>query len=359
MDTAPSGIKRHQTNDGTALRLNDTLMRVIGIPFFGIIIPNISGLFGNLTVHDLNYWLGYPYFVLLSAAIWQGNRYLMFRTRRRFTWFDRPIEKLILLVFNNVFYTSPLTIAWLCIWYRWAGFPMIEWGIIFTVTLINVICVLFIMHIYETVFMMKEQHNEQVENEKLATAKVQAELEALKNQIDPHFMFNSLNSLSFLITADSQKALRFTENLAEIYRYILSQKDQSLVLLEDELIFMEKYTDLLALRFGKALGLRKHFNGIGINEFLIPPISVFLAMENVVKHNEISHEAPLWVDLTLDGSLLTISNRIRRKKNIVHSPRIGLKNLDERFRIITGTGITTEINDECFKVHLPLTPLKI
>src|SRR5688572_486696 len=240
-----------------AVKLNDNPIRMIGIPLFGVAIPNLTGLFGTLTFSDPTYWLGYLYFIALAAMIWQGNRYLLFRTRSRFTWFDKPIEKLILLFVNNIFYTSPLTIAWLCIWYQWAGFTSIKWDTILIVTLVNVICVLFVTHVYETVFMMKEQQGEQLKNAELSRAKAEAELSALKNQIDPHFMFNSLNTLSYLITQDAEKAFMFTENLAEVYRYILSQKEQSLVLLEDELEFTQKYTDLLHLRFGNALTIKK------------------------------------------------------------------------------------------------------
>jgi hypothetical protein len=210
-------------------------MRLIGIPLFGIAIPNLTGLFGNLTWMDGGYWLGYLYFIGLAAAIWQGNRYLLFRTRKRFTWFDKPIEKLILLFINNIFYTTPLTIAWLCLWYNLAGFEAIKWNVILVVALVNVICVLFVTHVYETVFMVKEQQNEQIRNSELERAKAEAELAALKNQVDPHFMFNSLNTLTHLINVDAPRALEFTENLAEVYRYILSQKDQTLVLLDDEL----------------------------------------------------------------------------------------------------------------------------
>src|SRR4051812_36509369 len=115
------------------LKLNDRLMRLIGIPFFGVIIPNVSGLFGPLNFHDAIYWIGYLYFIGLALMIWEGNRYLMFRTRKRFTWFDKPIEKLILLLVNNIFYTSPLTIAWLCTWYRIAGFEKTNWDAILLV----------------------------------------------------------------------------------------------------------------------------------------------------------------------------------------------------------------------------------
>lgn len=339
------------------VKLNDGLMRLIGIPFFGIAIPNLTGLFENLSWTDARYWFGYLYFIGLAAAIWQGNRYLLFRTRKRFTWFDKPIEKLVLLFMNNIFYTTPLTIAWLCMWYNLAGFDGIKWDVILIVALINVICVLFVTHVYETVFMVKEQQNEQVKNSELQRAKAEAELAALKNQIDPHFMFNSLNTLTHLIKVDGTKALEFTENLAEVYRYILSQKDQTMVLLDDELDFTHKYTDLLHLRFGNALIIKKQFNGTAGKDFLIPPTSVFVAFENAVKHNEISEKTPMQIDVDIREGHLTITNSIRERKTRAHSSRIGLKNLDERFKLVTGKGISTNKEDDKFVVHLPLIPI--
>ncbi|HEY9044401.1 MAG TPA: histidine kinase [Ohtaekwangia sp.] len=344
-------------NTPQEVQLNDKLIRLIGIPFFGISIPNLTGIFGTLTYRDYRYWMGYIFFIVLAAMIWQGNRYLMFSTRKRFTWFDKPIEKLILLFMNNIFYTTPLTIAWLCLWYRWAGFSFIHWNTILIVALVNVICVLFVIHVYETVFMVKEQQSEQVKNAELSRAKAEAELEALKNQIDPHFMFNSLNSLSYLIGTAPDKAKLFTENLAEVYRYILSQKEQTLVVLEDEFIFMDTYAALLKLRFGEALNIQKNFSSAITKEFLIPPISAFVALENAVKHNEISERMPLQVCISIHDGMLRIKNKIQPKRSIQHSSKIGLKNLDDRFRIITGKGIYTANEQETFTVTLPLIPI--
>jgi hypothetical protein len=352
----PAKMKTETESLSHEVKLNDNFIRLIGIPSFGIIIPNLTALFASLSFHDIGYWVGYLYFIALSAMIWQGNRYLLFRTRKRFTWFDQPTEKLILLFINNIFYTTPLTIAWLCLWYRWVGFA-IKWDTIIVVALVNVICVLFITHVYETVFMVKEQQGEQLKNAELSRAKAEAELTALKNQIDPHFMFNSLNTLSHLIDTDKKKALMFTENLADVYRYILSQKDQILVLLEDELEFTHKYTELLHLRFGEALIIKKRFNGMAEKNFLIPPTSVFVAFENAVKHNEISEQWPMCIDVDVrDGNLLII-NSIRQRKAVQHSSKIGLKNLDERFRIVTGKSIQTERTEDKFSVILPLTAL--
>jgi LytS/YehU family sensor histidine kinase len=143
-----------------------------------------------------------------------------------------------------------------------------------------------------------------------------------------------------------------------VYRYILSQKDQTLVMLEDELIFTHKYTELLHLRFGKALLFKKHFADSLDKKYLIPPTSVFVALENAVKHNEISEQFPLQVDIDLTEDHLTISNKIRAKRNLQHSSKIGLKNLDERFRLVTGKNILSGKTDEMvFEVKLPLIPL--
>jgi len=343
-----------QTDDQ---ELNDRMIRLIGVPAFGIAIPNATGLFGPLTYNDPTYWLGYIYFILLAFSIWQGNRYLLFRTRRRFTWFDKPIEKLILLLVNNIFYTSPLTMASLCLWYRLAGLA-VDWQVILVVVLINVICVLFVTHIYETVFMVKEQQNEQLKNAELSRAKAEAELAALKNQIDPHFMFNSLNSLSYLVSTDQKKATLFTENLAEVYRYILSQKDRPLVLLEDELHFTEQYTLLLDLRFGRALKFDRAFKVARDKQFLIPPTSIFVALENAVKHNEVSEKRPLEVNLNVEDYTVVVTNKMQPKKSVQRSSGIGLRNLDERFKLTIGRGITSGVTaGNTFQVTMPLIPL--
>src|SRR6185295_11792829 len=151
-------------NDAGEVKLNDNRIRMLGIPLFGMVIPHVAGLFGDLRINDLRYWLGYIFFISLAAMIWQGNRYLLFRTRSRFTWFDKPIEKLILLLINNIFFTAPLTIAWLCSWYVLAGFEKTNWNSIQITVLINVICVLFVTHVYETVFLFKEKESETLKN---------------------------------------------------------------------------------------------------------------------------------------------------------------------------------------------------
>ena len=343
---------------GEKIKINDAVIRIIGVQFFGIVIPNATGLVDN-TDRSLSYlMLAYGFFIFIAFLIWQGNRYFLFRLQEKFNWFIHPLQKVVVLLAMNVFYTAPLVILLLFLWYQMNNLP-VDWQVIQVTTLVCVICVIFITHVYETVFLIKQRENDIVRSEQLERAKAQAELEALKNQIDPHFMFNSLNSLSYLIDHDTVKAKKFTESLAEVYRYILSNKDQTLVILEDELTFLEKYIALLDLRFKEALKVDFTFRQSIKSEYLIPPISIFIAIENAVKHNEISKTKPLLVKVKQYGQWLSITNKKVKKKSLLHSSKIGLKNLDERCKIVVGTGIKINNTKRLFEIQLPMLKLHV
>lgn len=333
--------------------INDTKIRLLFIPFFGIVIPNLTGLFGHITLTSPLYWIGYLYFILISFVIWHGNRYLLFKQREHYDWFQNPIRKLTVLVFANVFYTAPATALMLLFWYHFAGFTEPDWNVIQLVTLMNVIAVIFITHVYETVFLIKERESDLVQFEKLERAKAETELEALKSQIDPHFMFNSLNTLSYLIENDRGKALQFNENLSDVYRYILMNKDRELVPLKEEIEFLNSYFSLLQLRFGQ--GIELCMNGAGNWEhFLIPPISLQVLLENAVKHNEINEHHPLKIEIRIADSAITVVNPLRPRMSGNHSSKIGLKTLGERYKLITGWEIEVHNGETEFSVILPL-----
>lgn len=333
--------------------INDKTIRLLFIPFFGIVIPNLTGLFGHVTYRSPLYWIGYVYFILISFVIWHGNRFLLFKQRQHYDWFANPLRKLVMLVFANVFYTAPVTVIMLLFWYYFAGFQQPNWDVIKLVTLMNVIAVIFITHVYETVFLIKERENDLIQFEQLERAKAEAELEALKSQIDPHFMFNSLNTLSHLIRTDPKKALQFNENLSDVYRYILMNKDRELVQLQEEIDFLDNYYALLRLRFGKGIKLCR--NGSGeYDQFLIPPISLQVLLENAVKHNEIDEKKPLQIDVQLADSKIIVSNRKKLKSRKIQSPGTGLNSLNERYRLITRREIEISSDDDYFSVSLPL-----
>ncbi|MTI21315.1 histidine kinase [Fulvivirga sp. RKSG066] len=336
--------------------INDKLVRIIGIQLFGIVIPNATGLVTHEDRSVFYLFATYGYFMLISFLIWQGNRFILFKLEEKYNWFINPTQKVIMILGGNIFYTAPLVIVMLYAWYTFTGAPP-SWDVIKLTSIVCVVCVVFITHAYETTFLIKQRASDIVKGEKQDKARIQAQLEALKNQIDPHFMFNSLNSLSYLIDENPEKAKAFTSSLAEVYRYILSNKDQRLVLLEDELLFLNKYLSLLQLRFGHSLDVSFKLKKEIEAKYLIPPISIFMAIENVVKHNEISKKHPMLVQISNVGGLLCIENRLQKKRSLQHSSKIGLKNLDERFKIIVGKGIETWVDRDTFKIQLPMLEL--
>lgn len=331
-------------------RIDDRTIRWIGIPAFGIFIPNFTGLFGHLGPADGWYWLGYVYFIFIAWCIWHGNRWLLFKQRENMDWFSSPVRKLIILVAANVFYTAPVTVGLIYGWYVTSGVGPVDWGVVQLVTLANVICVIFVTHAYETVFLIKERQTDLLAFEQLERARVEAELEILKSQIDPHFMFNSLNTLAYLIENDQKRALQFNESLSDVYRYILVNKQKELVTLQDELAFANSYFTLVRIRFG--LGVHFEVKIDKPENKLMAPISLQLLLENAVKHNEFNEKRPLTISLGLHNGWVEVSNNLQLKK-VKDSSRIGLRNLSERYRLLTGKEVIVEQSEKEFRVKLP------
>lgn len=334
--------------------LNDRRIRLIFIPFFGLVIPNATGMIDNSQYSWWELWICYGYFTFIAYAIWQGNRYLLFRLRPRFSWLNQPLQKVLALVVSNAFYTIPVSVGLSALWYAFAREPGFDWDAIFKVTALCVICVVFITHTYETVFLIRSWETDRIKGEQLEKQRIQAELEALRNQIDPHFIFNSLNTLSHLIEQDSGKARQFNDHLADVYRYILSNKDRNLVLLKEEIGFLKNYFELLRIRFGNAVRLDLELESGDPNRFLLPPISLQVLLENAIKHNDFSDQHPLILRIWREGETIRASNERRPKRNQRFSSKVGLKNLGERYRVVTEKEISAMQVNGRFEVTLPI-----
>ncbi|MGK0494216.1 MAG: sensor histidine kinase YesM [Maribacter sp.] len=197
-----------------------------------------------------------------------------------------------------------------------------------------------------------EKQESRIENEHLKQQSLQNELIALKNQLDPHFLFNSLNTLTSLIR-ENQQATQFVKKLSYMYRYILQSGDSDLVSVKDELKFLESYTFLIRTRY------RDRF-AIDINietkylELQIPPLALQLLVENSVKHNEISQTNPLKVNIySKDGSIY-VDNPIRLRKTFAEGTKNGLLNLKKRYILLLRKELTVRTENDIFSVQLPL-----
>ena len=347
-------IKKRATSKNEGAYVNDIGFRLILVPAFGIIIPLVTGMINTFNFSNWQVKLSFLYTIGIAAVVWQGNRYLHFSMRSYFDWHNKPIQKILVLLFSISFYTIPVSILLLVGWYNFFGGGMVNWNIVWNSTLIILIAVVFITHVYETVFLVKETESEMIKNEQLERTKAEAELEALKNQIDPHFIFNSLNTLSHLIEEKPEKAKLFNDNLADVYRYILQNKVKRLVLLKDEIFFLQNYFSLLKIRFEKAVEMQVNIDEKEMDHYLVPPISLQILAENAFKHNEFSDAAPLVINITMSHDQLIIHNLVRKKLLRKPSSKTGLQNLQERYKLTTGKEILIKEEEKDFTVILPV-----
>lgn len=335
-------------------KINDIGIRVVLVPLFGIAIPLITQMVPHEQLNNWQIKLSYLYTISIAFVIYEGVRFLQFTLRSYFDWLNKPLRKIVAFIITIPFYVVPVSVLMLVGWYKIFMNGEVDWSVVRLSSIIILIAVFFLVNLYETVFLVRDVANDKLQQEQLERAKAEAELEALKNQIDPHFIFNSLNTLSHLIEEKPEKAKLFNDHMADVYRYILQNKAKDLVFLRDEMLFMEDYFSLLKIRFEDALELKIEVDETLWDQYLIPPISLQVLLENAVKHNEFSDLAPLQIELVCANDELQMRNLLKEKKLRKPSPRIGLQNLEERYRLSTGKSIRVEKDDNTFTVCLPI-----
>lgn len=193
-----------------------------------------------------------------------------------------------------------------------------------------------------------------IENEGLHTESVRHQYESLKNQLNPHMLFNSLNTLQSLIRESPSKALEYTQELSRVLRYSLQDNDMQSVSLAEEMQHAEAYMFLMKMRYEENL-----LFSINIDDDMaglhLPPMSIQLLIENAIKHNEISNRNPLTISIhTEEGPALVVCNRIQAKRQAAPGPGIGLDNLAKRYRLLWQQEILISTENDIFYVRLPL-----
>jgi len=218
-----------------------------------------------------------------------------------------------------------------------------------------IICLVFSVLstlIYHFIYFYKSIQDKKVTHHKIKEGRVTAQLGALKNQLDPHFLFNSLNVLTSLIEESPEKAQQFTTTLSRVYRYVLEHKEEDTIPLEEEFKFANAYMKLLKMRFEN--GLLYHIpESPSEGHFKIAPLSLQLLLENAIKHNSISEASPLEIKVYEADGYLFVSNNIQLKKSF-HSSGIGLQNIIKRYKSLTDKEVLISELDNQFIVQLPI-----
>lgn len=211
---------------------------------------------------------------------------------------------------------------------------------------------------FHALYFYKALQENKVKEQKIIAGTASAKFESLKNQIDPHFLFNSLNVLSSLIEENPDNAQRFTISLSKIYRYVLEQKDKELVSVEEELAFAKTYMNLLKMRFENSLFYELPTSFIN-PEAKVVPLSLQLLLENTVKHNVVSEQRPLHIRIYVEGDYLAVQNDYQKKEVLQDRQGVGLQNIVNRYGIITNRKVLIAQNEKTFTVKIPILTKQI
>ncbi|MEK6511314.1 sensor histidine kinase [Myroides odoratimimus] len=190
--------------------------------------------------------------------------------------------------------------------------------------------------------------------EQLERIASQSELESLKMQLDPHFLFNNFSTLSELVIEDQDIAVKFIDHLSLVYRYMLSNVRKNTISLSEELTFVESYFYLIKERMGAKVQLNINVQEEDKKNFYVAPIAIQLLVENAVKHNSASKESPLRIDIYVEEDYVVIRNNIQELVVTLPSSKVGLMNIKERYRLLSKHKVLIQKADKDFVVRLPL-----
>ncbi len=304
------------------------------------------------SVGDFLFYLLWTF--LISFTQWTGAAIINNHLDRKIKWKDKPVLRSILGIAILVTYSviAFMSVKYLMYYLKYCAMPPDSWDFASTSSLITVAISFNISLIFTAIGFFKAWKRAVAMAEKLNTEMMAYRYEALRNQINPHFLFNSFNVLSDLVYADQAMAVKFISQLSELFRYVLDSRDKELVPLNDELEFMHSYIYLLKTRFEEKLNLKIDLKAD--TDELIVPMTLQLLIENAVKHNEVSEAFPLQIRISRNDTYLEIENSLRIKKVGEDSKNTGLQNIMQQFSYFTERQIEVSDSDGKFKVRVPI-----
>lgn len=324
-----------------------------------ILIGNTIGffLFRNDVYSFPVFFLHSFYSIVVGYPLWKGGEWIVKFLDKRIPWLRHPVKRLfyqiaalilfctlviVVFTFFIVLFTSKVSF--------WNVFSSSIKGLEITLTImilgtIVTNCVLF----------FNNWKKAAVQQEKLKLEHLALQYETLKSQVSPHFLFNSLNSLTSLIESDPGKAIQFVKKLSEVYRYMLDQRNNEIVSLDEEMAFVGSYVFLQKIRFQDKLIVSINLKTMRGSKVI--PLSLQMLVENAIKHNVISSEQPLKIEISDTGDgYLRVRNNIRPRTPAQGSTGVGLDNIKKRYEFFTNRPVRISVDSGYFSVEIPEIP---
>lgn len=300
---------------------------------------------------------------LYSFTIAVGNGLINDYLNKRYSWVEDTKKRTILGVISTVIVN--VILVFICNYINFILFQKQNVSEFFSGNMgffnwftINVaLFISAILHAKGFVEAWKSSTKQEVVQQKLIAKSANAQFESLKNQLDPHFLFNSLNVLSSLIDENPGQAQRFTASMSKIYRYVLEQKDKELVTVEEEINFAKTYCDLLKTRFEDSVSFDFNVNEKDLKSYVVP-LSLQLILENCIKHNFATSSKPLHIKIYSENGNLFIENNLQQREQVKESAGIGLANIVQRYSLLTKQNVFIEKSATFFRVKIPILTQK-
>lgn len=290
--------------------------------------------------------IGYPAF--------KGMVWITLVLERQIPWLKSPIKRLIYQVVALTLFFGVIIFVGFFLWTRMTeglSFRTIMGEAIGGLTVALIFMFLSLL-LGNAVLFFKNWKNSAIQQEELKRAHLALQYQSLKDQVKPHFLFNSLSSLATLINTDTAKATQFVHKLSDVYRYVLEQREAELVPLKDDLKFMEDYIFLQKIRFGGNLQVEKNLE-LDLNRMVIP-LSLQMLVENAIKHNEISKDRPLVISITSTGKgHVIVKNNLQQKDISEPSLGTGLENLRKQISYFSKDPLLVLEEEDSFIVRMP------
>ena len=292
--------------------------------------------------------------IIITGLVWECNRLLL----KLFQHFLQQLPKfrfLVLFFLSGMVLAAAIGLAITLVAGKWLQLPADQFPVTMKLSFTYATRINLFLHIINGIFILnREYRNKELEAEALKRINAQAQLQVIKNQVNPHFLFNNLNVLSGMVIKDNPAANIFIEEFSKVYRYILNSQDKELIPLSTELEFIKPYIFLLQKRFPDSINFILPSDKVFDNWFIVPA-ALQMLIENAIKHNVLSEARPLEIRIWIEpGHRLHVSNNLQPKPALDDSTQLGLNNIRQRYELITGKGITVAKTEASFTVSLPL-----
>jgi two-component system, LytTR family, sensor kinase len=292
----------------------------------------------------------------ISFAVWEGSRIIQPWFYNRLKESEHKIKWLLLFFLGGSIVTTAASTALVFL----VSMVLHQHNLAETIVPLKLNLIyawlanLFFHLVNAIVYYFKEYKTKWEEAEELKIISAQAELQLIKTQINPHFLFNNLNVLSTLVLKNNSEANKFIEAFSKVYRYILTTHDKELVDVKTELNFLNPYIFLLEKRFSEGLSISIDIPEYQQSKYIIPA-SLQMLIENAIKHNVVSRQKPLHIHVHANGNdSIEVVNNLQLRESVESSTQVGLKNIEKRYLLVSGRAVVIDKNEIRFKVTLPL-----